>query len=305
MRAWLLLLIVAVVPACGQRQIRVAGPLPPEAWAIAEDDRPAPGQHVRYLAPTPGRFGGLDVAVTEYKPGEGTGPAVLLVGVVHIADAVYYQQVQKVLDACPVVLFEAIKPRDLDLHAWWEAAQREERFATALQNRIASWLGMRYQLDALDYSHPRFVHADMDAEAFAEAGGADLLPGFGKGGVAPEAEALLEQLQSLGDVVFGQDSPFQTMARVAFAKALGDEDLVATIEMHPELGALILDRRNEVALSVLEPYLHQPEGPVAVFYGAAHMTGMEKALTGEHGYVRTAARWYRAWALRKPLVSAD
>lgn len=305
MRSWLVLLCL-LVPACGPREIHRAGPLPAEAWNVPADDLPAPGEHVRYFEPTLERFGGLDVAVTELRPREGNRPAVLLVGVVHIGDEIYYRQLQGVLDACPVVLYEAIKPRDMDLHTWWDAAQEEDRFATTLQNRIATWLGMRYQLDAVNYAHPRFVHADMDAEAFAEAGGADLLPGMGKDGVAPSAEALLERLQSLGDIVFDDESPFRSMARVAFAKALGTEDLVEAIEMHPAFGELILDRRNEVALAVLEPYLQDgTQGPIAIFYGAAHMSGIEKVLLEKHDYVRASGRWYRAWALRKPIVSGD
>jgi hypothetical protein len=304
MRRLLPVLCVLSLAACGDREVRRAGPLPAEAWVVDAADVPAPGSHVRHVEPTSTRYGGLDVAVTSYAPREGSGPEVLLVGVVHIADQVYYEALQAVLDACPVVLFEAVKPRDSDVRSWWESAQREDRFATALQARIAKWLGMRYQLDAIDYSHPRFVHADMDAETFAAAGGLELLPGVGEGGVAPDAERILEQVQNLGDIVFARDSPFQSMARAAFSKVLGTADLVAEIEMHPMLGDLILTRRNAVVLEALARYLTDPEaeGPIAVFYGSAHMTGIEQALIRDHGYARSGGRWYRAWALRRTLA---
>lgn len=299
--------------------VKRAGPLPPEAWVIAAEDVPATGQHLRFAAPSSQTFGGLDVAVTDYEPAQGAGPRISLVGVVHVGDSTFYQQLEKLLAGFDIVLFEAVKERDLDVAAWWEAAKSKETFAAAFQTRIVTWLGMAHQLDAIDYSASNFVHADMDLETFIAEGGGELLPGIelepegeegdprrpgvGREGTSlpSELKGMLDGLQALGDIVFSDNSPFQSMARLEFAKALGGMDLVDAIQMHPRLGTLILDRRNEVALGVLSEVLRDraEAASIAVFYGAAHMPGMERELLGRFGYKRVGGRWHRAWALRK------
>lgn len=53
---------------------------------------------------------GLDVAIRTFEPVSGPGPVVHLVGVVHIGDQKYYEELQEFLDAQGVVLFEGVKP---------------------------------------------------------------------------------------------------------------------------------------------------------------------------------------------------
>lgn len=52
----------------------------------------------------------LDVAIRTFAPLAGHGPKVHLVGVSHVADAAYYGELQKFLDAQDLVLFEGVKP---------------------------------------------------------------------------------------------------------------------------------------------------------------------------------------------------
>lgn len=58
----------------------------------------------------------LEIATKTFAPGDGgggsgkPGPKVHLVGAVHIGDKPYYEQLQKMLDAYDLVLFEGVKP---------------------------------------------------------------------------------------------------------------------------------------------------------------------------------------------------
>ena len=84
------------------------------------------------------------------------------------------------------------------------------------------------------------------------------------------------------------------------AETMGTTDIGATLDMYPGLQELLLDKRNAVVMERLVQVLEQAEGPIAVFYGAAHMADLERRLQ-DLGYARTGGRWLRAWALRKPL----
>ena len=97
-------LLLLALAACGAPLDRTpAPPLGPEHYTIAPDDVPAEGRHIRYAAPTPGKAGGLDIAITDYAPKDG-GPTVALVGVVHVADPHYFDLLQQELDRYRIVL---------------------------------------------------------------------------------------------------------------------------------------------------------------------------------------------------------
>lgn len=55
----------------------------------------------------------LEVVTRTLTPPGAVGPKVLLVGAVHIGEAAYYQELQKILDSADVVLFEGVKPSGL------------------------------------------------------------------------------------------------------------------------------------------------------------------------------------------------
>ncbi len=52
----------------------------------------------------------LQVAVRTFAPKGGEGPLVQMVGVVHIGDQAYYDELQKYLDGQSIVLYEGVKP---------------------------------------------------------------------------------------------------------------------------------------------------------------------------------------------------
>lgn len=305
-RILLLVLLTLFLPAaCGDLDpVPRAGPLTPDLYVIAEDDRPEPGQFLRYATPGP-RGGGLDIAIADYAHPDG-GAMVSLVGVVHIADPPYFERIQQVLDSCDTVLYEAVMPEGQDVIVWQKDAAEELRALGGFQQELASWFGFVFQLDALDYDRPHFVHADMTLEAFREAGGDVLFPEDGDDPGAllegmPEAvRDTFGAVRAFGRAMMGKPNPFRSLARKMFAETMGTVDIGTALDMFPGLSDLVLTKRNDVVMTKLEEILADAEGRVTVFYGAAHMPDLEQELL-EMGYERTDGRWLRAWALRAPL----
>jgi len=81
--------------------------------AVAQDEKPAASedaQPTQFLRVSDeGDVVALEIAITDYQSPEG-GPVVSLVGVAHISDGSYYEQLQRELDAFDVVLYESVMP---------------------------------------------------------------------------------------------------------------------------------------------------------------------------------------------------
>jgi hypothetical protein len=311
-------LALALLPAaCGGNRFAPQAPaLGPEAYVIAQDDVPSPGAFIRYQAPRPGHAGGLDVAVTDYRSRKGGAP-VTLVGTVHVADAHFFAAVQAELDRHPCVLYEGVKPKGLSRRDWQARMHRRGGELADLQRSLARWFGLEFQLDAIDYGRPNLVHADMSVEEFLAAGGGAYVPVHAGGapgpkaappaaghgaarGVSPALEKTWDAVQGFGEAALGHPGPLRSMARRMFAETLGTVDMGRALEMQPGFSDLVLRRRNEVVIDKLRQVLPEATGPVAIFYGAAHMPDLEKRLR-KLGYERSGAHWLRAWALRPPL----
>jgi hypothetical protein len=262
------------------------------------DDAPARGQHLRYVAPATGVPGGLDLAVTSWIDPAG-GARVDLVGAVHMADPSFYRAVQRRLDRVDVTLFEAVIPEGTTLRQLEaQAAAPASEPLRALQTRMATWLGLTFQLEGVDYTRPHFVHADVTAEELAA------LTGATEG--ALEVPASLRMALKLMDVVgplldrlMGDTTkagPLRQQLKRQMAAALGTLDAqTALAGLGAQMQEVLLHKRNAVVLVRLQEVRRQAAvHSIAVFYGAAHMAGLEEGLAGL-GYVRANAEWLRAW----------
>ena len=322
-------LLLLILAACGPRgDATPAPPLGPEHYAIADDDTPANGEHLRYAAPEVGRAGGLDIAITEFAADDAR-PPIALVGVVHVADAPYFEAVQAELDRYPVVLYEGVKPEEFSNEDFQKSFTEKGGDAAQLQRDLTGWFGFQYQLDAIDYTRKNFVHADMSMEDFLAAGGGKFIPQVGENAEVPTApsgdtdtdtdsdtptetpaksngslgvdvRSTWQKVKAIGDAVLGRPGPMRSMARKMFAKTMGTTDIGRALEMQPGFSELILIKRNEVVIERLNEVLPEATGPIAIFYGAAHMDDLQERLEAM-GYKRTGARWLRAWAIRPPL----
>ena len=279
----------------------------------AKDD-PQPGKHLRHVNPKAGAPGGLDVAITYYQHPDG-GPRVDLIGAVHIGEARYYEQAQRLLDRASVVLYEGVKPKDATAADLNKPQTEEENPVRALQGKFAKWFGLVFQLDSIDYTRKHFVHADMTMEEFAgtpdvshrapeegEAGGAFKGPGRA-GPLKSQVEQAMRYVKLIGpllDRALGGETagPLRRIAKAVFARMLGSVDMQSAMAgFAPEMADLLLTKRNAVVIERLEEQREKPDvKTVAVFYGAAHMSGIEDELK-RMGYRRIGAEWLRAWDL--------
>ncbi len=266
----------------------------------ADPDAPAPGRHLRFREPGPAGEG-LEVAVTHLVH-PGGGPRVDLVAAVHIADPAYFREVQRLLEAADVVLYEGIKPAGAAMQDLAAPAAAEQNPVRALQQNLARWFGLSFQLDALAYGRPHFVHADLTAEEFAdELGGSAKEGGEGAAGsaggrefdfVRRQMEALAPMLESM----LGQPGPMRDNVKRMMARMLGAPNALSLIgALLPNLSGLLIAKRNEVVVAKVAELRATAKGTVAVLYGAAHMSGVEAALVERLGYRRAGGRWLRAW----------
>jgi|GEM_PF-364365 len=249
---------------------------------------------------------GLQAAVLHYvKAG---APRVDLVGAVHAADAAYFRETQRWLDRVDVVLYEMVKPKDSKPWERAEDASRPESAVTAFQKALARLFDLTFQLERIDYRRAHFVHADMTAEEFTAAGGA---------GMTKEAEGMLARVKPLLAMAEAAMRPpadasperrasaerMRANVKEMLARMLGSVGSNAgRLLGGGEAGDLIIGQRDEVVMRRLDEL---PPGlsSVAIFYGAAHLSDLEKRLV-ERGYARAGGRWVTAWDVLPPAEAA-
>ncbi len=270
--------------------------------AKVEVDPDAPGKDAFLRYTKEGARPGLQAAVLHYvKPG---AARVDLVGAVHAADAAYFKETQRWLDRVDVVLYEMVKPKDAAPWAREADPKQPESAVTGFQKALARIFDLTFQLEQIDYRRANFVHADMTAEEFLAIGGGDLTKEVG--GVLAQVKPMLAMAEAFmrppADASPERRASAERMrstVKEALGRMLGSMGAkAATLLGGAEGGSLLIDKRDEVVmrrLDELPPGLHS----VAIFYGAAHLSDLEKRLV-ERGYVRAGGRWVTAWDFSPP-----
>jgi hypothetical protein len=70
--------------------------------------------------------------------------------------------------------------------------------------------------------------------------------------------------------------------------------------MEGKKGTVLIAERNKAALRALERAIGEGRKNIGIFYGAAHMHGIEATLLKEMGFARTGVEWRTAWDMRAP-----
>ena len=91
--------------------------------------------------------------------------------------------------------------------------------------------------------------------------------------------------------------PFGDVQAAELAKELSNAELTAlSAELESQL--TILGDRNLAALRVLKASLKDPQlRRLSIFYGAAHMAGIERAIVSDFGFKKVGERWLDAWII--------
>jgi hypothetical protein len=102
------LAVTVMTGAIGARPVEDAAPADPVKSRPVVQAAPS-GSYMRSVE-DPGRTVALEVASRTFVPADADGPTVVLVSVAHIAERELYGQLQAVLDANDIVLYESVMP---------------------------------------------------------------------------------------------------------------------------------------------------------------------------------------------------
>ena len=246
--------------------------------------------------------GALEVGIIsmQYK---NTGAKVDLIGAVHIGDKAYYEQLNKQFKRYDSVLYEMVKPADLDPVQF---KGRPKSSVSMMQTFMQKQLDLAYQLDEVDYTPKNFVHADMTAKQFRKQQQArgesmfmlmfklmreDMAARSKKGKRAADI--------STAELLRALLSPARSVElKYLLARQFNEMERL-TAGLNGEEGSVILTDRNKVALKVLGKEMAAGKKNLAIFYGAAHLPDMEDRMIKEMGFERKGTRWLKAWDLPK------
>jgi len=249
--------------------------------------------------------GHLQTAIVSYE--NAAGVQLDLVAAVHIADPEYYQQLNDYFAGRDEVLYELVA--EPDQRPVPGSAGSAGSLLGWLQQAAAAFLDVGFQLRHVDYSVANFRHADLspgELQALMAARNETFFTLFLDLAMAQIANE--QALRASGR----KQSPALTYA--ALMEALAAEDQAAAVKylLARELGRAdglmltpeqeaqltILGDRNRVALEVLSESLMDPDlRRLSLFYGAAHMPGLEREIVGELGFVPQGRRWLDAWTI--------
>jgi hypothetical protein len=281
-----------------------------------------PTKFLRYVE-APDGSSRLEVAEATYK--NDARVVVHLIGAVHIADADYFAALNESFDHYDALLYEMVKPAEpatepgeeggVTLPTTQPAAQEPGQEQEQPQPRQSSlkWVGMLqrfmkdqlhlvYQLDAIDYDRPNFVHADLDLETFERL-------------EADRGESIWTLMMQSAMANMSKDSAGEDVSGLALIGALMSPDRAYELKrvlaqefgdldeqmdaINGPNGSVILTERNKVALHVLDEQIAAGKKYIGIFYGAGHLRMMEESLEAE-GFHKVGVVWRTAWDMPAP-----
>jgi len=266
-------------------------PSAPAAEAPAEDEG-----KTEFLRFTEDKTGGkLESAIATYKNADGV--TVHLVAALHVGEKSYYEGLSKTFEGYDALLYEMVKPKAMAAPV---KGQKSGGMVSTFQRFLKDVLELEFQLDAIDYSAPNFVHADLDVETFFK-----LQEERGESLFTLMLRSMMAQMARAGepgapapitifDILAAMNSPDSARQyKLLFARQFQDiEAQLAGLE-GPN-GSVLLTERNKAALRVLKETIADGKKNIGIFYGAGHMRGLEDALL-DMGFQRTGVEWRLAW----------
>ena len=305
MRSFLTLLFLLIAGSSAPSQVLVeksTAPAPPAPRLGGETD---PSEYIHFLPAAEGESDRLQTAITRFEKGR---RVVDLVGVVHLADANYYEALNERLKGYDAVLYEMVGgPHPSKESREQSAAAGDMGSLRQLQQLAKGFLGLEFQLDGIDYAASNFVHADVgfaELDRLMESRDETLLTlftramSFAEGDPAlsglpsnEEAEAMMKRL--LDAVLTGNSGELKRTLAPILSEA---ETFINLLE--GEDGTVIVSERNRVVMEKLAAIQgDKSRGRWAIFYGAGHMPDLERRLLAE-GYRKGETLWLDAWTIQ-------
>jgi len=251
---------------------------------------------------------GMQTAVVRYVPSSPAknpsqkGLEVDLIGAVHIADEAYYKQLNDRFKQYDVLLYELVAPEGTVVEKGRGTSSAHP--IGAMQNLFKDVLGLDHQLELVDYTKPNFVHADMSPDDFAKAmkeRNDSFLQMYFR--LIGQAMAHQSELAAKGEssdfelisALFAEDRPRRL--KVVLGKQLSEVESLM-VSFGGEDGSVIITDRNKKALDVLKKQIAKGEKKIGIFYGAGHLSDMDKRLRTDFGLEPESITWLTAWDLK-------
>jgi hypothetical protein len=279
------------------------------------------------------KLSSLQTLSEEFKPSNGQGPSIWLIGVAHLGTPEYYAAIQKKLDVQSTVLFEGVGADKLQKGAKLGSEN-------GIQGQLAKALGLVFQLDAIDYQRQNFVNCDMTVDGLEKAianraskkSAPNSSPTKKSGTTNPSTSpaedkasdsklpskvdnqtfnSLMQALHGEGDMaaklggmigLMGSTPEMRETTKLTLIEALGQAsemiDLAKSISPDiKDLFEVLITERNEEVIRQLQARIPRVGAgkTIAVFYGAAHMDEIAKRLTEELHYTPGAQVWDTAF----------
>lgn len=273
-----------------------------KAVAKAEVEKKSEGLYLRVKKDKNNKPLALQTAIVRYKGKPGTtyaGRVVDLVGVVHIGQREYYEELNRRLARYDSVLYELVAPDGTRIKP--EDLEERRSLLASMQTGMKDMLNLQYQLELIDYMAENFKHADMSPDEFiadferrgdsvwkmvARMMGAGLASSASTGGDAGMLMALFSDNRSMA------------MKQVLAQQLVDIETVTAGINDANGENTLI-QGRNVKAFEVLTEVLDEGTKKVAVFYGAGHLPDMAERLERDFGMEAKKTTWLNGWDLTK------
>lgn len=214
---------------------------------------------------------GMETSVTRYvtRNSEGKLVTVDLIGVVHVGEKEYYEQLNQLFTRYDALLYELVAPEGTVIPRG--GGERGFNPISGIQQGMQAVLGLEFQLEHIDYTAENFVHADMTPEEFAESMKKNeesvfkmALKAIGQGMArqsksqadgSPSAEAALLL------AMIGND---KEKIREVMAEQMLDMESGMVIFQGKD-GSTIIDHRNTKAFKVLKEQMDAGKTRIGVF----------------------------------------
>lgn len=274
----------------------------PDDKAAEDDAGESDTDFVRFVDDDQGG-GTLEAALATYRNDDGV--SVTLVSALHVGEKSYYDALSKSFPGYDALLYEMVKPKNAPAPKPGGNAGGGGG-VSGFQRLLKNLLELEFQLDAIDYTAENFVHADLDYETFNK-----LQSERGESLVSLMINSMLHEMRrqnqqgaaggknappiTLIDLLVAMNAPDRARQyKLLLARQMQDiEGQVAGLE-GPN-GSVILTERNKAALKVLKEAIADGRKNIGVFYGAAHMHGIRKALIDDMGFKPAGVKWLVAW----------
>jgi hypothetical protein len=257
----------------------------------------------------------FQVAVRKFVPPRRSGPSIWLVGVSHLGSPEYFAKLQSRLDKETLVLFEGVNASrrnaahpDLTPEANPARARVNSDLNSpeGLQPALARALGLRFQLEAIDYSRPNFQNSDLSLAELRQLLLEQSVNSKDQGATrefedlvqAMQGQSLLNALIRIAIPFLATSPGLQAVTKLVLMEVLGQiEGNPANIHELPDstkqLLEVLLEHRNQRVMDDLKRELPQMEinDSIAILYGVAHMPDLEQRLRTKLHYRPTETYW--------------